>query len=826
MKSAKILNRKRVLTLLKNAFEYPLAIVEAPMGYGKTTAVRSFFAARKLEPKWITFRYSENSSSLFWNAFSEAVGIKDEETGKALLKIGFPADAARLDKALSLLNSIAFTKDFWVVLDDYQLSRNPELDQIILWIVREEISWLHFVIVTRDTTNLDFVELLSKGLCSVVSQNLLKFSEVEANAYCRMVSPNLSPSALQKIYEYTGGWISFLYLILLGNEQGIPIGISSTIEDLIEKALFSIYNTDIQNFLFQLSVMDEFTAAQAEFVTENKNAGQILKKLNRENAFVYYDEINKTYKIHAILLDFLQLRQNLSESEIRKLYERLGDWYLKDGNLSLAYGFLYRSGQWERILYLLNQPENIRDVLTRFDGSDEMFEQIPEEKLFQYPLAYLQHIFFCLIRGKSSWSKRLDELERYFQSPESATPDERDRILGEILIVRKFTLFNHLDKMIESNCKITRLLKGSPSYITLRNNNFTFGSPHYMYLYFREKGSFRALKNMLEQNIGYAGFSNGCGEGSNILAQAEYALETGELDEVEPYAVRAICKAKTKNQGGIILCAMFCLARLQIYQGKFECALKTLTEMEDLSENINFPTCYTTLDMCKGYLYSSLCQPEKIPFWLQTGDMSGATLYYRGIGFHYLVYGKAMLALGHYTELDARSDEFQKAFSQYGNQLGKIGNYIFQSAARYHLGNASSGIEILEKGLFEAQEDNLSTPFAEASDSILKMVEIIAEKYPQNEFFQKVLAECRRYERNIRSIPYKKEVLSPRELDILLLTAEGLTRKEISEHLVISEETVKTHLRNIYQKLEASGKIEAIKIARARGVLDKINQNP
>ncbi len=55
----------------------------------------------------------------------------------------------------------------------------------------------------------------------------------------------------------------------------------------------------------------------------------------------------------------------------------------------------------------------------------------------------------------------------------------------------------------------------------------------------------------------------------------------------------------------------------------------------------------------------------------------------------------------------------------------------------------------------------------------------------------------------------KKDLLSPREREVLALVAEGLTNSQIAERLVISTETVKFHLRNIYQKLGVSTRTEA-----------------
>jgi len=61
--------------------------------------------------------------------------------------------------------------------------------------------------------------------------------------------------------------------------------------------------------------------------------------------------------------------------------------------------------------------------------------------------------------------------------------------------------------------------------------------------------------------------------------------------------------------------------------------------------------------------------------------------------------------------------------------------------------------------------------------------------------------------------------LSQREIDILSLAAWGLSRKEVAARLFISEETVKTHFKNVYQKLGVNSKVAAIKLARGRGYL-------
>ena len=64
------------------------------------------------------------------------------------------------------------------------------------------------------------------------------------------------------------------------------------------------------------------------------------------------------------------------------------------------------------------------------------------------------------------------------------------------------------------------------------------------------------------------------------------------------------------------------------------------------------------------------------------------------------------------------------------------------------------------------------------------------------------------------------EPLTDRELDVLRLVAEGLSRSEIADQLVLSLNTIKTHVRNIYGKLGVKNQMQAVAKARALGFLE------
>lgn len=62
--------------------------------------------------------------------------------------------------------------------------------------------------------------------------------------------------------------------------------------------------------------------------------------------------------------------------------------------------------------------------------------------------------------------------------------------------------------------------------------------------------------------------------------------------------------------------------------------------------------------------------------------------------------------------------------------------------------------------------------------------------------------------------------LTPRELDVLVLLAQGLQNKEIALELVISERTVKFHVSSILSKLGAGNRTEAVTLAAQQGIID------
>lgn len=818
MTKLKVLKRERVNRALESIFEYPLTIMEAPIGYGKTTAVWEFLASKGVPVIWTSFLSEDNTAVAFWEKLAAEISRFDEEAGSRLKSLGVPSDTPQTTRAVSIINEMDYKPNTTLVIDDFHLAKSMKVTALFRRFVMEMPDDFHIVFITRDTSNLNIAELSAKGRCNLLPQQTLRFTDKEVRDYCAFMGFTISENELKKLCEYTGGWISLIYLIMLGTQRGIPMGYNSAIDSLIENVLYNAYDERIQNFLLRLSIMDSFTAEQALFVTQEPKSEEFLKKLRRENAFITLDEALGEYKIHYVLLDFLRAKQK-DEKERASLYRLLGEWHLTRKEYQAAYGNLNRAHETERILEILDDPHNVTNYFAKFEGSFEMFAATPRALLHKYPLAYLQYIGLLLISGDAEaatdGAMRLDELQAVYERKENIPSERKNRVLAEVSGMRIFAVFNNAEKMVACTDAALALLDGSPSVLFKKENEFTFGSPHFLYSYYREPGRLKETVDLMAREFpGFSRLTSGLGTGCDYLTLAEYALETGDEAAAELNAFKAIYKAKTKDQTSIGICANFTLIRLYIYQGKINEALEQLSQLESDVSKENSAIYNTTLDLIKGYASACMGRSDGIPAWLSAGDMSPAHFMYQGLAFNYIVYGKAVLLSKNYIKLEMLTEEFTQYLSILHNQLGFLHNRILGAAAKYQLYGIEAGSAELQKAFDESREDHIVLPFAEYAPNILDMIRCIAYSDSRDTYIQDVLRSCERYMESLKSVSKIELSLSAREIEILSLAAEGLKRDEIAGRLTISTGTVRTHLQNIYQKLGVSGKIAAIKKAR------------
>lgn len=822
---AKILSRSRVNRQLDQIFAYPLTVVRAPMGFGKTTALREYVHAKHLEPIWLSLLGSGGSLPYCWERLSAQIQKKNPEMARRLTELGFPKDAPQLAKIVGLICETEYAEPTLLVVDDYHLIDCRQAADLITLIAGEQVKNLHIVLLTRNTTSLPVADLEQRGLCWLIGQEVLQFRAGEIRDYFSLMEYDASEETLQSVGRWTGGWISGIYLVLRGMRQGLPIGRGEDIDQLLELNLYSAYDAETQEFLEKLSCLDAFTPEQVAWVFEDPQASARLLNLVQGNAFIVYNNSLTAYKMTDLLQEFLQGKARQKGLDPRPLWRRMGLWFLERGKSVLAYDYLYRAGEIETILRDLDRAVG-RDIhFAQFPQIHKVFDGLPSETAFRYPLATLRNIRVMALSGPPSSHGVLEEhlrnMEHYFLTVQGMDEDRRTLILGEIHNTWIFTAFNDVHQVVAHAEQAVKYFAGRYSCIVSNETEFNYGAPQLLYCYFKKAGALRETAQFISTHFHtLAQAVEGCGSGSEPLALAEYALETGDFDNVELNAQRAIYQSRIYNQTSIEICAAFALARLSLYRGKFAEGERLIRELAGVVSSQNSAVLNTTMELCAAYISSCFGKTDAIPSWLKENDMDTGSFLFQGVAFPYIVCMRAVLLSGAFIRLEVLCQEFREKFALYDNQLGYIHNYICCAVARSKLYGIEAGCEELERALVLAAADSVVMPFAENALGILPMLRKMrcSRKVPQD-FLAKVVSCCERYQQSVSGLLPTAVSLTDREREILQMLAKGMKHEEIAAGLYISVPTVRYHVKNVYQKLEVNNKVSAIQKARTMNLI-------
>ena len=345
----------------------------------------------------------------------------------------------------------------------------------------------------------------------------------------------------------------------------------------------------------------------------------------------------------------------------------------------------------------------------------------------------------------------------------------------------------------------------------------TYGSPHAIYLYYREKGQLRWVAEFLEEKFRYyREVAGGCGTGFEDLAWAEYHLETGDYSAARHYAQKAIYKAETMEQFAVIICANLTLARLNLTRGNFAEAVELIDDLNARVAEANSPVLNSTVDLAAGYIGSILSEPRLIAGWLKSGNMEQSRILYQGMGFNYIIYAKAVLQAGNYLKLEVLCDEMKEIFAKFDNIYGYLHGYIIAAAAQFKLYGIDQGIAMLRPALDIGRVDGIVLPFAEYGVYILDILKTIQAEPGNDTYLDRLIMEADRYSENLKLLEGGKttmEQLTRREREILRLVGQGQTNREIAAGLYVAEVTVRKNITAIYRKLGVEGRAVAVKKA-------------
>lgn len=805
----RILYRKRLNEKLDACLDYPLSVVVAPMGYGKTIAIRNYLDVNHHDYVWITATKAVNvkSEDYLWYLMTKEIRNKNSDMAFNWENRGYPNDSIEVSRFVEDLLYMDINNPVFVIIDDYHLIENDKINILIDRLINVNIPWLHIILIGRKKPNLPISEMLIKNICLFINKDDLSFNEAECAEYFRMMDFSADDATKNQIYSYSNGWIAAIYLMIRSYSKNKQVYLESLF-DMIKSSLFDEYDSAIKETLIKLSIFDAISLKQAVFILDNPSAAKHLHFLEENNAFISVDN-QGYYKFHQIFLNFLNRERMSWDIDFKPLFQKAGQWFSDNGNDILAFNYWMAAGEYDCILRNMEKAPIVRIDAINQQMIFSIFNVISEEKKYQYPLATLKYIFLVILYiSKNKGGEMLNAMEEYYTTHKH-TQYSRDRIFAEIEIMRTTFYFNDISKVVKAAKKAHELLGDEVTLIRNRGSVMTYGCPHFTYAYYTKPGEYQKIVNTIKEGFGHhIKVCDGCGMGAVSLSIAEHALETGAFNIVEQNANKAFYSANEYSQICIMAGSLLTMARLYMLQKRQNDLEKILEKINDLMEAKHNIINRNVLDNCLGYIYANMGCFDLIPAWLRTGDMMSCKSAYHGMAFNYIIYQKAMLLQAKYSQLEAMRESMIQKFDNFHNQLGYVHCHIVNAIVKYKLFGIENGAEELQTAFDIAVKDNLITPFVEYSDLILPVLNYKKFKVPE-EYLNKIKDLSMIYRAGINQ---KCTILTPRENEVMKLLMQGESSKTISEKLYISQNTVKRHMQNIYQKLGVNNKVKALKI--------------
>lgn len=820
-----ILYRDRIHREIHEQMAYPVLFVLAPMGCGKSTAVRHYLEKYERDNIWVSAL--DNDDFRLWNNICDLIAVKRKSAGKSLRSIGFPMARYLLPQVIEALKQ-AVTEPLVLVIDDYHLlAEDSPIHHLLFAIAMEHIAGLRIICMARSIPNWLLVEMRAKELCAVISAETLAFDSAEVFLYLnqRKYIPSCASSAssADRIWAASEGWIAAVVLLAEGLRQGRDVSPLEGTHGLFEHILFQKLTKSEQTLLIKLAILDEFTLQQAEFVLRRKNVSQLVERLCAQNEFITYNIDSNTYKMHSLLRSYLEHKAAVHNINTNVTLLNLARWELSQGHYASSLKHYHQCGHGIEFFEKIAIEDRRHIPFESQDICYTIFKNVPLEIALRIPHVCLYVSLFFLASGvlerERFAMKSLHFLRRHFVEKGHDHPD-KERILCELQIVTYVAHRNNSYFCMDlTKCQYREMLREvvAPFVHTV---SLSAGLPSYLFSLYRKPGDLDAVVAFAEEHFDCECLG-GLGYGFDKLLHAEKHLERAELDKARLCAEQAIKKGWLYEQVHIIACAHTTLARIALFEGNRCEAERQLNIIKyEILRNISFTMpadgalVYALMgELSALIIYSILRNTEHIRSCMPDINTFGKGYIYRGMGVPELLKIKLKILCKEFADAEVYCDYYETKYTRYPSQMGCLRYKVFRAVISAHLYGTDQAVSILRLAMEEAALDRVVMPFAENAEFILPLLKCITptKRLPEG-FLNQILTTCEGFCENFRLLqePPTVNILTRRECEVFHLLAKGLSQKNIAASLHISAGTVKRHLENIYRKLGVNSRAAAL----------------
>ncbi len=337
----RLLARERLLTLLDQSQSIPITCVYSPAGFGKSTLVVNWLQERKLANGWYSLDINDNEPSYFANHLIYALHHASGGQCPLTLALVQQQEYANLHSLLAkaMMEIAQSPNSFFIVLDDLHTLTNP----IILDALRHWLKLLpaqvHVILCCQNEPPMSLSAFRVKGRLIEIGAEQLAFNEAEtAQFLAQNLDFQVPATVAQELAALTAGWPAAMQLItrsarsaadLLDASGRLGQGAFEVDEFLIQEVLLQ-QPEKIQNFLLNICVFEQFNAALCDSLLGTQDSDSLIYELEQRQLFIHRVEgQERWYRLQDIFRDSLLKQQlKLGSEQQQALLGRAVDAYL------------------------------------------------------------------------------------------------------------------------------------------------------------------------------------------------------------------------------------------------------------------------------------------------------------------------------------------------------------------------------------------------------------------------------------------------------------------------------------------------------------------
>lgn len=790
-------------------------LVEAPAGYGKTTAVRHSFEVKGRKAFW--FRPEKESMSLSYKEFIGLLGHSDMETAENLMALGLP-NRNNIEEICHLIYSVDADEDIYYVLYDKPFLPKQYRDKILGSLFSNRSKKLHRIFITDSHESALPCLCPEIEVCCITAKDLVLQPEDIREFYGKN-GVTISNGQAVESFEMSGGWLLALTLNLEYCGSRGYTGQQIAVDELIEEMFFSHLSKKDQETVLLLGLFDEASEGQICELADLSETTEKLRSLLDKAPLVSYDRVRGKYTLHHVMKKFLGLRLENSPEKVKKrVYTRAGRWYRKNNDRKNAIFCYYRAEEYEEILSL--DLTNLIRLKYKQLTFPEMAKKIAEKTIVTVKqnniLKILKLAYIIFSSGDiETYEKILNKLHKYTKNSDDK------RLEGEWELINAYRFFPDLGAMRLGLARAEKLLSGKSRVLSSREVCL-FGCPSPWYLLYAEPGCAEALIRDVEKvSEIFIRITGGRMTGVPDLLRGEIACMQGDIRSAELYAYKASYAAESADQAAVAYGAGLLLGRIAIARADMYALKETLRSIENISRL--FPFLEETsineymLHSVRNMIFSILAKTDM----LVEDDTSAH------IPEDIDAFGVLMTSYVRVTEC-IKNKEYCQVIG-YMEAILNVDRKKCTAAARHYIYIGLS-LCYMAVGEMEAASLYLGRAIEVSSPDRIYLTFVRFLQYLQPLMEQPELQK--KYAKEIKDIllvkalfPQKAEALfdekanivaaerlTRREYEIAKLAAAGMRNKEIAEKLSISERTVKAHMTVVFQKLGVNSRTKLAQV--------------